>query len=125
MKKFVSKWEKKIYFYLAKAGTVEVVKTPDLNDWVEYPPFIVRINWSEQNIFYDGKFYIEQTNKEEQLKELELHKDEITKLQEEWKTEQEIQEIMTWKGTQYVDLVEFIIDNEEVINAVKKSVELL
>lgn len=125
MKKFVTKWEKKIYFYLSKAWTVEVVKTPDLNDWVEYPPFIVRINSSEQNIFYDGKFYIEQTNKEEQLKELELHKEEIKKLQEEGKTEEEIQEYMEWKGTQYIDLVEFVIDNEEVTNAVKKAIELL
>lgn len=125
MKTIVTKWEKKIYFYLSKAWTVEVVKTPDLNDWVEYPPFIVRINSSEQNIFYDGKFYIEQTNKEEQLKELESHKEEIKKLQEEGKTEEEIQEYMEWKGTQYVDLVEFVIDNEEVTNAVKKAIELL
>ena len=125
MKKFVTKWEKKIYFYLSKAWTVEVVKTPELNDWVEYPPFIVRVNGSEQNIFYDGKFYIEQTNKEEQLKELELHKELINKLKEEGKTEEEIQEYMEWKGTQYMDLVEFVIDNEEVITAVKKAIELL
>jgi hypothetical protein len=64
-------------------------------------------------------------NNEEQLKELEAHSDELKKLKEEWKTEEEINEYIKWKGTQYIDLVEFVIDNEEVINSVKKGVELL
>jgi hypothetical protein len=43
----------------------------------------VRLNGSEQNIFYDGKFYIEMVNNEEQLKELEKHSEELNKLKEE------------------------------------------
>lgn len=125
MKKIVTKWEKKIFFYLSKVGTVEVVKTPTHEDLKDFPWFIVRLNGSEQNIFYDGKFYIEMVNNEEQLKELEAHSEELKKLKEEWKTEEEINEYIKWKGTQYIDLVEFIIDNEEVINSVKKGVELL
>lgn len=126
MKKFVTKWEKKIYFYLAKTGTVEVIRTPQQDDWADYPPFIVRINASEQNILYDGDlFYIEMVNKDEQIKELELHKEEINKLKEAGKTEEEIAEFMKGRWTQYIDLVEFIIDNEETVNAVKKAITLL
>lgn len=125
MKKIVSIWEKKVYFYFSKIESVQVRKTPETDDGIEYPPYMVIINGSEQALLYDGKFYIQVNNRELQMEELAKHEEEINGYKEEWKTEEEIDEIMAWKGTDYIDRVEYIIDSEEVTSTVKRAIELL
>lgn len=114
MKKIISIWEKKAYFYISKISTVEFRKTPPQDDWCVYPAYIVTINNSDTQFLFNGtNFYLEVENKQEKIKEIDAHVIEAEKMKEEWKTEEEIKEYFTWKGTQFVDRVEYIIDTPD------------
>ncbi len=114
MKKIVSIWEKKAYFYINKIWTVEFRKTPPQDDWCVYPAYIVSINNSDMQFLFNGtNFYLEVENKAEKVKELDEHAQEAQKMQEDWKTDEEIKEYFAWKWTQFVDRVEYIIDSPD------------
>lgn len=118
MKQIVSIGEKKCYYYINKIWTLEVRKTPPQDDWCVYPAYLVSINGSDEDFLYNGtNLYLEAKNKEETVKQLELHAKEAKQMQEDWKTEEEIEKHFEWKGTTFVDRVEYIIDSPDDFHA--------
>lgn len=126
MKKLVSIGEKKIFFHISKIWTFEIFKTIPKDDWCGYPPYTVRVNWSQEPFFFDWeKFYMDYTNVESTLASLEEHKKEIAEMEEAGKTEEEIQKAMEWKWINFEDRIEYIIDCEGIQELIKKWIETL
>ncbi len=112
MRKTVSRWEIKKSRFIKELWDLEVRKAPVI-EWLELEPYIVRVNWSEEQYQYcDGKLYLDEKNNELCNKEIAEHQKVMEVMKEEWKTEEEIREYMKGKGTDYIDRVEWIIDCE-------------
>ena len=112
MRKIVSKWEIKKARYIKELWDLDVRKAPVI-EWIELEPYIVRINGSEEQYQYcDGKLYLDEKNNELCNKEIAEHQKVMKLMEEEWKTTEEINEYMKWKGTDYIDRVERVMDCE-------------
>lgn len=112
MRKVVSRWEIKKSRFIKEIWDLEVRKSPVI-EWVELEPYIVRVNWSEEQYqFCDGKLYLDEKNNDLCNKEIEEHKKVIAVMESDGKTEEEIREYMKGKGTDYIDRVERVIDCE-------------
>lgn len=118
MRKVVSRWEIKKTRYIKELWDLDVRKAPVL-EWIELEPYIVRINWSEEQYQYcEGKLYLDEKNNELCNKEIEEHQKVMALMTEEGKTEEEIREYMKWKWTDYVDRVEWVIECEWLLEKI-------
>lgn len=113
MKQIVTQGELKAYLYVGKIGTVEVSRTPPIDDWCVYPAYLVRINGWEESFLYNGsQLFLERTNPKT-TEERKQHTEEAKKLEAEGKTQEEVEAFIKWKWTIYVDRVEYIIDSPD------------
>ena len=109
--------------FIDKISLLEVRKTPPQDDGCVYPPYIVNINGSDVAFLYDGKNFFAEANNSKTNEELQEYADLAKKMEEEWKTEEEIKEAIAGKGTQYVDRVLYIIESEGLYDKISKAIQ--
>lgn len=110
----VSNGKIKKAMYLDQIHQINIRKSPTI-EWVVMKPRIVMINGIEWlDLQYnpaDGKFFSDENNREKTLEQVEWHKIEAKKMEEDGKTEAEIKEYFAWKWTIFIDQVEYIIES--------------
>lgn len=125
MKEIVSKWVKKQVIYLENVPVITLINTPN-TDWYDLEKYVISMSWHEDSYQFDWeKFYVDHVNKEKVIEQLEEHQKILEKMVEEWKTEEERNEFMKGKWTEFIDRFEVIFVWCDILETVKDLVNYL
>lgn len=97
--------------YQKELLALEIRKTPD-HKWLKRFPYLVNINGIDIVFQYDpvsDKLYADEENWKKNNQLIEKHAKLAERMEEEWKTEEEISSYFKWKGVKFIDRQEYVV----------------